>query len=101
MSPHCPAPHVFFVQEAEPHTFAAPPPPQVCPVAHDPVPQVIAPPHPSGYWPQFIPLGHWVSGVQAGAPHWPGVPPPPQVWPVGHVPQLNVWPQPSPAWPHE
>jgi hypothetical protein len=31
MSPHC-APavaHVFFVQEAAPHTFAEPPPPQV------------------------------------------------------------------------
>jgi hypothetical protein len=103
MSPHC-APveaHVRFVQEAAPHTFAAPPPPQLCPAAHDPVPHMMAPPHPSGYCPQFMPLGHWVIGVQAGAPHLPGTPPPPHVVPVGQVPQFRGLPQPSPARPHE
>jgi hypothetical protein len=58
--------HVCALHVEGPHTFA-PPPPHACPVVHEP--QLITPPQPSGYVPQFIPVGHAFSGVHAGAPH--------------------------------
>jgi len=66
----CPA-HVIGVQ---PHTFAVPPPPQVCGVMQ--VPQVNVPPQPFGIVPQFLPAAAHVVGTQ---PHTFAVPPPPQV----------------------
>jgi hypothetical protein len=64
------------------------------------VPQLIEPPQPSGYGPQFAVAGHAAIGTHgAGVPHWLGARAP-QNCPGGHVvPQLSTLPHPSPIGP--
>jgi hypothetical protein len=81
-----------------PHTFDWPPPPHVSGAWQVPPSalQWTAPPQPSETTPQFISLGHVVSGTQPELPPqtlW--VPPPPHVSGAVQVPQLYVPPQPS------
>jgi hypothetical protein len=72
-----------------------PPPPHVFPPLHA-GPHAIVPPQPSATEPQFMPAGHWVSGVHGGVPHAFAWPAPPQTCPAAHVdPQSRIPPHPS------
>ena len=68
------AAHVVGVH---PHTFAVPPPPHVCGIAH--VPQLSVMVQPSEIVPQFLFCAMHVVGVHGWLPHTLGLPPPPQV----------------------
>jgi hypothetical protein len=100
-----PAGHVVFgVQVGEPHWFATPPPPQIAPLMHLPVPQSMTPPQPSATFPHSnAPHEATVRGVHVPPPPVPsppqmlGIPPPPQIagatQPVPH--DAVTSPQPS------
>jgi hypothetical protein len=79
-----------------PHSFAPPPPPQVCPFGQL-VPHTVTPPQPFGMLPQSLPLQY----ISVGQPHMWLCPPPPQLIPVGQfMPQSIVEPQLSETTPH-
>src|SRR5207253_1765755 len=77
------------VAGVQPHTLAAPPPPQVCGAVQ--APQFNMPPHPSPIEPQFLPAATQVVGVQIAMPHTLLV----HIWPIGQVPHATVPPHPS------
>ena len=83
------------------HTFAAPPAPQISPVAQLPQSGVM-PPQPSAIAPHSTPLH--VRGTHAPLPlpppHANNVPSPPQKSGGVHVPHSITPPQPSPIGPH-
>jgi hypothetical protein len=67
-------PAAAHVVGVHPHTFATPPPAQLCGAAH--VPHASVPPQPSAIAPQFLPCAAQVVGVQ---PQTFAAPLPPQV----------------------
>ena len=79
----------------QPHTFAAPPPPQLFGLAH--TPQSRVPPQPSETAPQFLPSLAHVVIVQ---PQTFGVPLPPQICGTVQPGQRRTVPQPSLTSPH-
>jgi hypothetical protein len=87
------AQNAWSVSAAQPHTFAVPPPAQLCGNVHVPQIAVRAAPQLSlaVTLPQFLlwRVQNAVS-VSAAQPHTFAAPPPPHVWGAAHVPQIAV-----------
>ena len=88
--------HVIGTQFGSPHTFATPPPPQVCGAAQ---PQSIVLPQPSPIRPQYLPPPPGMSqpaGVQFAGTQTPSLL---HVAPAEQAPQSSASPQPVPTRP--